>query len=257
MRATNAYFISPIPKIQSPKNFLDFRPISLLNFSYKVIVKILASRLSAILPLLISEHQSAFVRGRTIHHHVALAHELFQKLKSKIRGGSVGLKLDISKAFDKLQWNFLFKALEFFKFSRKWICLIKELVCSSKGSVLINKSPCGFFSASCGLRQGDPLSPYLFILVEEILSINLERLRLEGTIFLISIVSLTPCHLLYIDDILVFLKAHKSGLRRLQELLNLYQDSSGKNFNLQKSQLFLGNCNARRAHMVAGMLHIN
>lgn len=116
LRATNAYFLTLIPKIQSPKTFYDFRPISLLNFSYKVISRILASTLAGILPLLISKHQSAFFNGRTIHHHVALAHELFHQLKSKIRGDSVGLKLDISKAFDKLQWNFLFRALQFFQF---------------------------------------------------------------------------------------------------------------------------------------------
>lgn len=179
----------------------------------------MASRLSGILPLLISKHQSSFVRGRSIHHHVALGHDLFPNLKSKIRGGSVGLELDISKAFDKLQWSFLFRALHFFKFSSKWIDFIKELVCSSIGSVFINKCPCGFFSSSCGLRQGGPLSPYLFILIEEVLSINLERLRLEGVIFPIITVSSTPCHLLYKDDILVFLKAHKPGLRRLQRLL--------------------------------------
>ena len=61
------------------------------------------------------------------------------------------MKLDISKAFDKLSWNFLFKALNFFNFSSKWINLIRELVCSSRGFVLVNKSPCGFFSAACGL----------------------------------------------------------------------------------------------------------
>lgn len=133
---------------------------------------------------------------------------------------------------------------------------MKEMVCSSKGSVLIHKSSCGFFSYSCGPRQGDPLSPYLFIIAEEILSINLETLRLEGAIFPISVTSSTPYHL-YADDILIFLKACKSSLQRLQGLLSLYQDSSRQYFNIQKSHLFLGNCNARRANMVSGLLKIN
>lgn len=81
LRATNAYFITLIPKNQPPNTLSDFRPISLLNFSYKVISKILASRLAGIPPLLISKHQLAFVKGRTIHHYVALGHELFQLLK--------------------------------------------------------------------------------------------------------------------------------------------------------------------------------
>lgn len=99
MRAINAYFLTLLPKIQYP----DFQPINLLNFTYKIISKILVTRLSRILPLLISKLQSTFIKGRSIHHHVALAHDLFQKLNSKISGGSVCLKLDISKAFDKLQ----------------------------------------------------------------------------------------------------------------------------------------------------------
>lgn len=113
LRATNAFFLTLLPKRQSPSTFSDFRPISLLNFNYKIISKSLASRLSMILPFLIPKHQSAFVKGRTIHHHVALAHDLLYKLESSTRGGSFCMKLDISKAFDKLQWNFLFRASNF------------------------------------------------------------------------------------------------------------------------------------------------
>ena len=137
------------------------------------------------------------------------------------------MKLDISKAFDKLQWNFLFRALQFFNFSSKWIDLMRELVCTSRGSILVNKSPNGFFSSFCGLPQGDLVSPYLFILTEEILSLKVEELRLEDSIFPISQVGSIPCHLIYVDDILVFLKGYERGLGQLQELLHLYQDSSG------------------------------
>lgn len=151
---------------------------------------------------------------------MASAHDLIQKLNSKISGGSVCLKLDISKAFDKLQWNFLIRSLKFFNFSSAWINLIREMICSSRSSVLINNSPSGFFSSSCGLRQGDPLSPYLFILAEEVLSLHLEQLRSSGKIVLISPVPNTPCHLLYANDILIFLKAFKPGLRLLKELLS-------------------------------------
>lgn len=85
----------------------------------------------------------------------------------------------------------------------------------------------------------------------------MERLRQEGAIFPISASSSFPCHLLYADAILIFLKAHKASMWKLQGLLSLYQDSSGQSFNLLKSQLFLGNCNARRANMVSGLLEIN
>lgn len=130
------------------------------------------------------------------------------------------------------------------------------MICTSRGSVLINNSPSGFFSSSCGLRQGDPLSPYLFILAEEILSLHIKLLKSSGKIEPISPVPSTPCHLLYADDILLFLKARKAGLRHIYGLLLMYQSSSGLNFNLQKSSLYLGKCSASRAHMVSGLIPI-
>ena len=104
---------------------------------------------------------------------------------------------------------------------------MRELVCIGSGSILINRSPCGLFSSSSGSHQGDPLSPYLFILSEEILGINVEALRLDDNIVPISPVQSTPCHLLYLDDILLLLKAANRSFRSLKGLLSLYQDSSG------------------------------
>eukprot|EP00268_Persea_americana_P009034 TRINITY_DN13562_c3_g1_i1.p1 TRINITY_DN13562_c3_g1~~TRINITY_DN13562_c3_g1_i1.p1 ORF type:complete len:192 (-),score=6.66 TRINITY_DN13562_c3_g1_i1:475-1050(-) len=103
-RPFNAYFIALIPKISSPSTFSNIRPISL---TYKILSKILANRLSK-LPPLTSSHQAAFIKGMSIHHHIAMGHELYQKLNSKIKDGSICLKLDTTKAFDKLNWDFLF-----------------------------------------------------------------------------------------------------------------------------------------------------
>ena len=120
--------------------------------------------MATVLPDLISPHQVAFIKGRKIQDHIALAHELTQSLQKGAKGKGICLKLDIPKAFDKLSWDFLFKALDFFRFSRAWSSLIHECVCSSKGSVLINREPTSYFAMGSGLRQEDPLSPYLFIL---------------------------------------------------------------------------------------------
>ena len=147
-------------------------------------------------------------------------------------------------------------SFQFFNFSSAWINLIREMVCTSRGSVLINNSPSGFFSSSCGLRQGDPLSLYLFILAEEVLSLHIEQLRSSGKIVPISPVPSTPCHLLYADDIMLFIKAHKSGMRHLQGLLSQYQASSGQCFNLLKSNLHLGKCSARRARYISELIPI-
>lgn len=112
-------------------------------------------------------------------------------------------------------------------FLLKWISLMRELVYSSKGSVLVNKSLCDFFSSACGLRPGCPLFLYLFILAEDILSLRVESLRKEGAITLISPVLSTPCLLLSVNDILLFLKAKKTDLSKLLVVIRSYQASSG------------------------------
>lgn len=102
LKASTNFLLALIPKSPTPSCFQDFRPISLLNFSFKIITKIMASRLSPIISYIISLHQATFITNRSIHKHIALAHELTQKLKQKFSGGSFFMKIDISKAFDML-----------------------------------------------------------------------------------------------------------------------------------------------------------
>lgn len=106
------------------------------------------------------------------------------------------------------------------------------------------------------MRPGDPLSPYLFIIAELILSVKVEALWLESFIVPISSVHSTRCRLLYTDDIMLFLKVFKRSLCRLKALLSKYQESSEQLFNLQKRQLFVGRRSVRGANMIAGLLPI-
>ena len=100
------------------------------------------------------------------------------------------------------------------------------------------------------------MPPYLFIIAEEILSIHIQQLRLQGKIHSISKVHSSPCHLLYVDDILLFVKNSFSNLRSLQDPLSSYQSLAGQMFNLQKSQLFLRRCNHRRKRKISSILRI-
>lgn len=117
-----------IPKLANASDIAEYRPISLCNFIYKILSKIISNRLSTILPNIISLEQSAFVKGRLIVENIALAQELIHELGRKTRGGNVVLKLDMAKAYDRIEWDFMFAVLSKFGFSSAFTDIIKAMV---------------------------------------------------------------------------------------------------------------------------------
>ena len=173
-RSLNALFLTLIPKKCNAVYIKDFCPISLVGSVYKLLSKVLANRLRAVLDNLISKSQNSFVGGRQILDSVLIANEcLDSRLKSRLP--SVVCKLDIEKAHDHVNWEALLYLLGQMGFGVKWRGWIKACVSSVHFSVLVNGSPEGFFGSSCGLRQGDPLSPLLFLLIMEVLSRLLKK----------------------------------------------------------------------------------
>nr|XP_027109299.1 uncharacterized protein LOC113729174 [Coffea arabica] len=154
-RAITATSIALIPKVGHPQDFSQFRPISLCNFVNKLISRILADRLARILPRIISPQQSGFVRGRLISDNFLLAQELLSNIGRTSRNADVALKLDMSKAYDRVSWFFLTMVLRRFGFREQWIDRIWRLVSNVWFSVLINGASVGFFKSTRGLRQGD------------------------------------------------------------------------------------------------------
>jgi hypothetical protein len=186
------------------------RPISLCNIVYKIITKILANRLKTMLPKIISPLQSAFVPSRNIQDNTILALELLYSFKNKKgKGGFMFLNLDMEKAFDKMEWGFILSVMIKLGFHSSWIDWIRICIFSSSFSILINGSPFGLFSPNRGLKQGDPLYPFLFISGAEVLSRLLFKEEAAGNLKGLKISRTSPAihHLFFADDLLIFGKA--------------------------------------------------
>ncbi|CAN6566565.1 unnamed protein product [Malus baccata var. baccata] len=207
----NSTNIALIPKVPNPEGVNQFRPISLCNYSYKVLSKILANRLKLLLDQIISLNQNAFIKGRQIQENIILAHEIFHFLKMRRTKTKfeMGIKLDMNKAYDRVEWDFLEAVMVHLGFQQMWIVMVMKCVKTVEFSILINGMPGRTFKPTRGLRQGDPLSPYLFLLISEVLLLLISRAVQQGYLEGIKLSTSGPMlsHLLFADDTLIFLVA--------------------------------------------------
>lgn len=213
-------FISLLPKKSVVEEIKDLRPISLSNTVFKAISKVLAERLKLLLPKLVSNSQTAFIKGRQILDSILIANEcLDSRLKSKKPG--LICKIDLEKAFDNVKWSFVDEVLQQMGFGQIWRMWIKGCIEKIPFSILVNGSSCGKFLSEKGLRQGDPLSPFLFLLVSEVLNIMFSKASCAGKVggFSVKNGGTTISHLQFADDTLVFLDADLEQVRFLKYIL--------------------------------------
>ncbi|CAL5344867.1 unnamed protein product [Camellia sinensis] len=236
VRGINSSFITLVPKKENAGGLEDFRPISLVGSLYKILSKVLSCRLSKVLPEIISEAQSAFLRGRNILDGVLIANEVVDGWKKAKRKGVI-LKLDFEKAFDSVNWEFLFSLLSRFGFGDRWIAWIKECVSTARLSVLVNGSPTEEFSPQKGLRQGDPLSPFLFIIVAECLNVLLSKALdlnlIKGV--RVGVNDVLVSHLQFADDSILFCEADEGEIVNVKRILRCFELVSGLKINYHKS----------------------
>ncbi|XVF71960.1 hypothetical protein PTKIN_Ptkin12aG0082200 [Pterospermum kingtungense] len=178
---TNIILIS---KVKTPRTAMDYRPISLCNVAYKLVAKVLANRLKRVLPDIICPNQGAFVPGRQIFDNSMVAYETIASMKNRRKGkvGAFALKLDMSKAYDRVEWDYLENVMRRLGFSEVWIGRVMGCVRTVTYSVVVNGQARCFITPSRGLKQGDPLSPYLFLLCVEGLSALLAQAEAKRSI---------------------------------------------------------------------------
>lgn len=239
LRPINKTFITLIPKTSKPKKMDEFRPIILCNVVYKTVAKVIINRMKSVLGSIISQSQSAFIPGRLITDNVVIGFECIHALNNRRSGktGIAALKLDMSKAYDRVEWEFIRMLLVKMNFPNKWVNLILKCIEILSNQVLINRVPQREILPKRGLRQGDPLSPYLFIICAEGLSALLKREELNSNISGIKINNHYPTitHLFFANDNLIFFKASKKEGDNIKKVLQTYEQVLGQKINLEKS----------------------
>ncbi|WZZ88076.1 hypothetical protein YC2023_116655 [Brassica napus] len=237
----NETHVRLIPKTRGAKKVADYRPIALCSTHYKIIAKFLTNRLQPVLQTIISKNQSTFVKGRAISDNVLITHEVLHYLQTS--GAQVrcamAVKTDMSKAYDRIEWSFLARVLERLGFHPTWTSWIMECIQSVSYSILVNGAAQGRVIPSRGIRQGDPLSPYLFILCTEVLSGLGSKAMHEGRLAGAKFSRRFPPvnHLLFSDDTMFFTKTSVTCCEALKHVLTFYEGASGQCINLGKSAI--------------------
>jgi hypothetical protein len=237
-KSFTSYFVALIPKINSPFSLGDFRPISLLGCLYKMIAKVLTARLAHAMDGLVASTQSAFLKGRHLVDGVVVINEVVDLAKRNGKSCMI-FKVDFEKAYDSVEWSFLDYMLDRFGFCSKWKDWIHACVFAGSMSVLINGSPSEEINIQRGLKQGDPLAPFLFLLVAEglggIMRRAVELNRFHG--FRVGNNGVVVSHLQYADDTICVGEASINNLWALKAILRGFEMASGLKVNYWKSSL--------------------
>ncbi|KAA3481221.1 reverse transcriptase [Gossypium australe] len=231
-----------IPKTLNATNLVNFRPISLCTILYKLVAKTIANRMQDFIGQCIDSAQSAFVPGRLILDNVLIAYEILHTLRQKHSGkkGFMAVKLDMSKAYDRVEWSYLKEVMLKMGFDESWVELIMKCISTVSYIVNINRNRGRLFYPTRGLRQGDPLSPYLFLIFSEGLSALIRQAVGVGNLRGVKESRRGPeiSHLLFANDCLLFGEATKERVSFLKETLKQYEQCSGQCVNFNKSTIF-------------------
>ena len=226
--------ITCIPKPDKPRDQIkNYRPISLLNTSYKLASSVIAARIKRVLPKIISDDQKGFMKGRYIGECTRLVSDIMEYTDFMNIPGLL-IMIDFEKAFDSVEWSFIEKCLNFFNFGSSIKEWIKTFYNNINSSVLINGFASDFFRITRGCRQGDPLSPYIFLIVAEILA---HMLRQNDKVKGITMFDLEYLLTQFADDTTIILDGSERSFQTALDILNYYASFSGLKINIDKTKV--------------------
>jgi len=255
-RRTNTSFISLVPKVDNPYFLNEFRPISLVGCLYKIVAKIMSLRLKKVLHKIIDVRQSAFLERRGLMDSVLVANEMLEEMKKKKRR-CIFFKVDYEKAYDSINWDFIYYILQRLGFCERWIGWIRVCLQSSLISVLVNGSLTQEFKPRKGLRQEDPLTSFLFLIEAEglvgVIRKVVEKELLESVSIGDELVKVNM--LQYANNTLFFCEANPQSVFAIKAMLNYFKLTSGLKVNYLKSNIGRVGCSQQMLQCCATILN--
>jgi len=220
---------------------VDYRLTALCKVFYKIISKLLSRRMQPILQEIISENQSAFVPKRAINDNVLITHEALHYLQTSgaEKRCFMDVKTDISKAYDRIEWDFIKLVMQEMGFHQTWISWNLQCISTVSYSFLLNSSAQGAVTPETWLRQGNPLSPYMFIICSEVLSGLCRKAQQNDALSGLRVSKGSPRvnHLLFADDTMFFCRSDPKSCKTLLRILKKYEEASSQMINISKSAI--------------------
>ncbi|XP_071739438.1 uncharacterized protein [Rutidosis leptorrhynchoides] len=239
----NHTILALLPKVETPRLVNDYRPISCCNVLYKCISKIITTRIKGCLDCIVSDNQAAFVPGRRITDNILITQEIVKNYHLNRGVPRCAFKVDIQKAYDTVDWGFLKHILHCYGFHKTMIKWIMKCVSTTSFSISINGEIHGFFKGRRGLRQGDPMSPYLFTLVMECLTLMIKRNIREADSFKYHPMcdQQEIVNVCFADDLFLLAHASTGSVKVISEALDEFKRCSGLVPSLPKSTAYFAN----------------
>ncbi|WOL07964.1 hypothetical protein Cni_G16714 [Canna indica] len=228
-----------IPKKENAKDIGEFRPIALCNILYKILAKVILNRIRPVLEKVISSAQSAFMPNRLIQDNIFVVAEVVNSIHgSKAMKPYILVKIDLQKAYGRVSWMALYAVMKKLKFPQKMIMWIKGCIENAKLRCKTNGVMSQEFVGYKGIRQGDPMSPFLFIILEELLHAIIRYYVENKWIDPFKLHNFEMSHLCFADDVIFTMKSNWKSLKGLKEAISLYCKMSNQRINEEKSMIY-------------------